>query len=197
MKKHLIVTTAFLGLIAAPAIAQAPSPAPGAAPGATPAAPMAPAPAAPTPAAPAPSAGTSATSSSSAAAGGAGFISEQKTSQWLASNVIGASVVGPDNKTIGEINDFVIDQSGTAEAAVVGVGGFLGVGEKDVAIPFKSLQITRKENGMLDKVTLPMTKADLEKAPTFMSMADKQAKTKTGTAGTSNPMPTGSTKPAQ
>lgn len=197
MKKHLIMTTAVLGLMAAPALAQQPTQPSPPAPSASPTAP-APAPSTegtkPMPSAEA----TKPSASSTTAAGGAGFMSEQKQNQWLASNLIGASVMGPDNKTIGEINDVVLDQTGTAEAAIVGVGGFLGVGEKDVAVPFKSLQVTRKDDGVLDKVTLSMTRADLEKAPTFMTLADKKSQTDRAArpAGTANPS-TGSTKPAQ
>jgi sporulation protein YlmC with PRC-barrel domain len=48
-----------------------------------------------------------------------------------------------DNK-IGDINDLIIDHTGKVNAAIIGVGGFLGVGEKDVAIPFEQLQVKDK-----------------------------------------------------
>jgi hypothetical protein len=48
--------------------------------------------------------------------------------------------VSANNETIGDVNDVLIDRSGTAQAIVIGVGGFLGVGEKDVAVPFSALE---------------------------------------------------------
>ena len=59
--------------------------------------------------------------------------------QVLASSVLGKTVyTGADEKgeAIGDVNDVVINADGGAEALVVGVGGFLGLGEKDVAINF-------------------------------------------------------------
>ncbi|WP_447555643.1 PRC-barrel domain-containing protein [Vreelandella sp. EE22] len=48
-----------------------------------------------------------------------------------------------DDDEIGTINDLIIDQDGQIQAVVVGVGGFLGMGEKDVAIEWDSLELTR------------------------------------------------------
>ena len=50
-----------------------------------------------------------------------------------------------DNKT-GEIMDVLVDHDGKATALIIGVGGFLGAGEKDVAVPFNAVQITNKNN---------------------------------------------------
>jgi sporulation protein YlmC with PRC-barrel domain len=50
-----------------------------------------------------------------------------------------------DNK-IGNVNDVLLDKSGQVSAVILGVGGFLGIGEKDVAVPFKVLQV-REKNG--------------------------------------------------
>jgi len=119
------------------------------------------------------------------------FISEQSSSQWMASNLIGASVYGPDDKSIGEINDIVLDPNGTAEGAVIGVGGFLGIGEKSVAIPFKELKVTKKDNGKVDKVMLSMTKDELKNAPSFMTFAEKQSKADRATTGSTRPGPAG------
>jgi sporulation protein YlmC with PRC-barrel domain len=132
---------------------------------------------------------TAPTDSKPAAAAAKGnFISEQSSSQWMTSNLIGASVYGPDDKSIGSINDIVLDTSGAAEGAVVGVGGFLGIGEKNVAVPFKDLKVTKKDNGKVDKVMLSMTKEDLKNAPSFMTFAEKQAKADRATTGsTRNP----------
>jgi hypothetical protein len=51
---------------------------------------------------------------------------------------------------------------------VIGVGGFLGVGEKNVAIPLDALNISRKpESSSIDKITVNYTKDDLKRAPNF------------------------------
>lgn len=68
------------------------------------------------------------------------FVKNQAIGQWRASKLVGVKVVGTDQKTIGSIEDVLIDHQGTAQTVVIGVGGFLGIGAKDVALPFKSLQ---------------------------------------------------------
>ena len=49
-------------------------------------------------------------------------------------------VYGPDDKQIGKIDDLLIDQNGSVQTVVIGVGGFLGFGKKDVAVPFSVVQ---------------------------------------------------------
>jgi sporulation protein YlmC with PRC-barrel domain len=85
----------------------------------------------------------------------------------LASEFIGQVVYSTANENIGEINDLVMgkDQNGGA-VAIIGVGGFLGLGEKDVAIPFADISVTRDENNLIH-LTIAATKEQLEAAPTF------------------------------
>jgi sporulation protein YlmC with PRC-barrel domain len=59
----------------------------------------------------------------------------------LGSDLRGTVVYGANNEEIGEVNEIVISRDGQVVALVVGVGGFLGIGEKDVAIPFKAVEI--------------------------------------------------------
>jgi sporulation protein YlmC with PRC-barrel domain len=56
------------------------------------------------------------------------------------------SVYDPNDSKIGEIMDVLVDREGKATALIVGVGGFLGMGEKDVAVPFNAVQVTNKNN---------------------------------------------------
>jgi sporulation protein YlmC with PRC-barrel domain len=56
------------------------------------------------------------------------------------------SVYDPQDNKIGEIMDVLVDREGKATALLVGVGGFLGMGEKDVAVPFNAVQVTNKNN---------------------------------------------------
>lgn len=55
------------------------------------------------------------------------------------------NVYDPQQQKIGEIMDLLVNQSGQVEAAMVGVGGFLGAGEKDVAVSFHAIKPTKKE----------------------------------------------------
>jgi sporulation protein YlmC with PRC-barrel domain len=55
------------------------------------------------------------------------------------------NVYDPQDNKIGEIMDVLLDQSGKATALIIGVGGFLGAGEKDVAVPFNAVQFTNKD----------------------------------------------------
>src|SRR5215510_12576833 len=56
------------------------------------------------------------------------------------------NVYDPADNKIGEIMDVLVDRDGKITALIVGVGGFLGLGEKDVAVPFNSVRTTTKDN---------------------------------------------------
>jgi sporulation protein YlmC with PRC-barrel domain len=78
-----------------------------------------------------------------------------------AAKLIGRSVVNTNGDTVGKIDSVVIDQSGKVRYAIVGVGGFLGIGKKDVALAWD--QLTISENG--EKVTTTVTKDQLAALP--------------------------------
>lgn len=59
---------------------------------------------------------------------------------WRISKLIGVGIYGPDDQKVGDVNEVLVDHKGQVQAIVVGVGGFLGIGEKDVAIPFGKVQ---------------------------------------------------------
>src|SRR5262245_28220329 len=73
------------------------------------------------------------------------------------------SVYDPSNSKIGEIKDVLLSQDGRVNAFIVGVGGFLGMGEKDVAVPFTAVKRTTKDNKAY--LTLDTTKDALKNAP--------------------------------
>jgi sporulation protein YlmC with PRC-barrel domain len=56
------------------------------------------------------------------------------------------NVYDPSDNKIGEIMDVLVDRDGRVGALIIGVGGFLGAGEKDVAVPFNAVQVTNKNN---------------------------------------------------
>jgi sporulation protein YlmC with PRC-barrel domain len=109
-------------LLAAPALAQtAPAPA-----GGQPAAPAA---------QPAPQSGGS----------GVQYITQGRPDMWRASQLDGVDIYNNNNEKIGDISDVLVDQSGKVEAVVIGVGGFLGIGERNVAVPFNALKFEMTE----------------------------------------------------
>lgn len=132
-------------------------------------------------------------SNTSAASGS--FIDKQQASDWRASKVVGSTVYGPDNASIGEVNDVLIGSDGKIRAAVIGVGGFLGVGEKYVAIPFEQLNITGKpDSTTIQKITVSFTKDQLKNAPTF-AYNEAAASQTTGSGSSSGSMtPVGAPK---
>src|ERR1700758_28852 len=75
------------------------------------------------------------------------------------------NVYDPQQQKIGEIEDLLVIQSGQVEAAMVGVGGFLGAGEKDVAVSFNAIKPTKKNDKTY--LTLNTTKDALKNAPGF------------------------------
>lgn len=168
---------------------------------ATPAPPAPAAPAAPAdPAAkPADSAATPApkTGSDSAAASGS-YLTEQAETQISANDYIGKPVYNAEDKSIGDVNDLIMEEDGGIVAAVIGVGGFLGIGEKDVAVPMEKLTMTRDaENNNEVRLTTTETAEALQAAPEFKTLKDKQAGTDaTTTSSTGTQMPaTGGTNP--
>jgi sporulation protein YlmC with PRC-barrel domain len=75
------------------------------------------------------------------------------------------TVYDPSDNKIGEIMDVLVSPDGRATALIVGVGGFLGAGEKDVAVPFSAVKHTLKDKKIY--LTMDTTKDALKAAPGF------------------------------
>jgi hypothetical protein len=75
------------------------------------------------------------------------FISSQSTDQWVFSRFKGTNVLGPDDAKVGDVNDMLFDKSGKIIGMIVGVGGFLGIGEKSVAIDMSAFQVVPASTG--------------------------------------------------
>lgn len=86
------------------------------------------------------------TEPSTATADQGGFVTYQEGTQMLASGLMGANVMGADNENIGTVDDLLLSDNGQVEAVIVGVGGFLGVGTKNVAIAVDQLDFAMTEN---------------------------------------------------
>jgi hypothetical protein len=132
----------------------------------------------------------------SAPAGNAQFINSQTGEQWLSSNFIGTDVVGPDDAKIGDVNDVLFEKDGKVVAYVVGVGGFLGIGAKNVALAPTSFQMmpassstTGSTSGSARsddiKLKLNMTKDQLQQAASFESKKDQDSKARASSPSSS------------
>jgi sporulation protein YlmC with PRC-barrel domain len=119
---------------------------------------------------PAPAAkSTEMTKPAAASASTAQFVSSQKPDQFLASKFKGTDVVGSDDQKIGDVSDILFDKDGKIEAYVVGVGGFLGIGAKDVALAPNAFTVVAgdKSKNEADKLKVSMTKDQLKEAANF------------------------------
>lgn len=120
------------------------------------------------------------------------FINSQKPDQFLASKFKGTDVIGADDQKIGDVSDILFDKAGKIEAYVVSVGGFLGMGAKDVALAPSAFQVVAgdKSKNEADKLKLTMTKDELKQAANFEPY--KPARVTTGSAtpgGMARPTP--------
>jgi sporulation protein YlmC with PRC-barrel domain len=67
-------------------------------------------------------------------------VSAHKEGEWRASKLVGVNVYNEANEKIGDINDVILDKAGKVENVVLGVGGFLGMGEHYVAVAYDKLK---------------------------------------------------------
>ncbi|MFV8834055.1 PRC-barrel domain-containing protein [Aquisalimonas sp.] len=95
-------------------------------------------------------------------------LSEKPADGYHANDLIGNAVMSTtEDEEIGSISDLIIDQDGSIVAVVVGVGGFLGIGEKDVALSWDSVELARDAD---DDETVFRVDADedtLDNAPEY------------------------------
>jgi sporulation protein YlmC with PRC-barrel domain len=94
------------------------------------------------------------------------FLTTQSAEEWRANNFIGQAVVNASGERVGDVNDLLFDKSGKLATVVVGVGGFLGMGEKNVGIHYDTITATDKDG--LRVLTVPLTKEALLAAPDFV-----------------------------
>ncbi len=100
---------------------------------------------------------------------------------WRASKVVGVSVYNDNNESLGSISDLLMDKSGNIKAVVIGVGGFLGVGEHLVAIPFDKIKFVNE----------PVAYTGVAGAPN--APGSRPAPATTTGAATANPPPAAAT----
>lgn len=100
------------------------------------------------------------------------YLTEQSATQVSANEFIGAPVyTGEDS--IGDINDLIVEEDGRVIAAVIGVGGFLGIGEKNVALPMSKITISQNAEGDDLRLTTTETAETLKAAPEFATLEEQ------------------------
>jgi sporulation protein YlmC with PRC-barrel domain len=119
-----------------------------------------------------------------------GWLTREAAGEWRASRMVGLNVYNEENEKIGSIVELIVDRTGKLEAVVVGAGGFLGIGERDVAVPYGQINWVftpvgrgRSSTGAIpadtarstsdresypDHAVLNMTKEQLKTAPAFL-----------------------------
>lgn len=158
MLKRFMLTTAVGALMIGGAMAQTTSPAPSPAPSASP------------------------------QSGAAPAVTQQKPDQYLASKFRGTDVVSTDNQKIGDVTDILFDKNGKIEAYIVSVGGFLGIGAKDVALEPSKFQVMPAEGSTsYERLKLSMTKDQLQKMASFEPYSPPVQRTTTGAGGLGGP----------
>jgi sporulation protein YlmC with PRC-barrel domain len=97
------------------------------------------------------------------------------------SELMGVNVTNLQNETVGEIEDILVDKNHSIRAFVVSVGGFLGIGDRNVALEPNAFQMNEQSNGSI-KVTLNTTKEELKNAPAVTEAELNRAGATTGSA---------------
>jgi len=90
---------------------------------------------------------------------------QQAENEWRVDWITGTSVTSPEGNAIGDISDLIVDsETGEMKAAVIGVGGFLGIGEKQIALPWTDLMI----NSDAQQITTDLTEEEADAAPEYV-----------------------------
>jgi hypothetical protein len=118
--------------------------------------------------------------------GGQSHSYTQHGNELRASKLIGTTVQNDANESIGKINEIILGKDGKVAAVVIGVGGFLGMGERAVAVNFKALRIAQDSNNKTT-VTLNATKDSLKAAPEWQWIGDRSGTTGNSSAPTQQP----------
>lgn len=119
-----------------------------------------------------------------------GQITAQDTNTILVSkDLIGQVVYAPDKVKIGSISELILSKDGkSVQGFVIGIGGFLGIGERSVALQIDKLRIADTPDGSV-RLTMDMTKDELANAPPFKSLRDVAAEAKRSEPPAPRPTP--------
>lgn len=122
-----------------------------------------------------------------------GQVVQQPEGTMLSTDLVGANVRVGDQEKAGSVSDLVVSKDGKVEAVVLSVGGFLGLGSREIAIKLEDVQIAT--DGKKPVVQLEARKIDLERAPPFKSLASIKAEQDAAKARQERPVPPSATNP--
>jgi hypothetical protein len=106
------------------------------------------------------------------------YITQQGKDQVSANTYIGQSVYNGGNQSIGKVSDLIMQKQGGIVAAVIGVGGFLGIGAKNVAVPIANISVAQNQDGTV-KLSTSESADSLKAAPEFKTLEMQSAETST------------------
>jgi hypothetical protein len=105
------------------------------------------------------------------------IIGAQGADEWLASQLRGTAVIGADNQRIGEVVDVLLDRNGQARAFIVGEGGVMGLGAREIAIELSQFHEVPAGDGGKAQLKVSMTKEQLAVVPEFRPLPSPDATT--------------------
>jgi hypothetical protein len=108
-------------------------------------------------------------------AAGEAIIPEQTETQLTAEDLKGIPVVGPGDEEVGKVEDLIFDEQEKITGVVVGVGGFLGIGKKEVGLDWDQAKLEEDQASGTKRIVISLTKADLEAAPDFKTNEERKA----------------------
>ncbi len=132
---------------------------------------------------------------SAATSTGGAYITQQAENQVSANDYIGKSVYTGADESIGNVTNLIMEQDGGLVAAVIGVGGFLGIGAKDVAVPMDKITMTRNVEDGTIRLTTTETAETLKAAPEFKTLEQKASEQNAAAPATPDGTTTSATKP--
>ena len=103
-----------------------------------------------------------------------GFLDQQQADEILAGRLIGTTVYNGTDEALGEVGDVLLTADGRLKGVVVAVGGFLGLAERNVAVPWQRLEVSRDQDQDL-VLRLEVDRVQLENAPAFKTVAPRAA----------------------
>lgn len=98
-------------------------------------------------------------------------IQQNLKGNWRASKLVGLAIYNESNEKLGDVSEILIDNSGKINAVIVGIGGFLGVGQHDIAVSFDKLKWVNE----------PVRSASADRAPATTGMTPSSSTTTTTT----------------
>lgn len=100
------------------------------------------------------------------------IVREQAPNELRLDWITGTNVTSPDGESIGNVNDLIVDgETGQLTAAILSVGGFLGIGAKQIAVNWNELQIDYDAN----EITMALTREEADAAPEYTFREQEQA----------------------